>query len=133
MIFKLVIIYIYRMNYNAILTDTILGTVAITTMSYLNQIYSETNDIVRIFAFTWATPILYFFFINMFKQRGPKAIVEFSKHALLGIFFVLIAIAFTVYNINNIPLEYLVYINLFYTLFVTLCYLLFKIYEEGVL
>lgn len=121
------------MNYSTIINDTIVGAITFSIASYLNQIYSDTEDVVRVFAFLWATPLSYFLFLNIFKSRGAEAIVEFTKHAGLGVICLIIAMGLTIYYIDKMSPEDIVYLNLVYTLVVTSAYFVFKIYKKGVI
>lgn len=121
------------MNYNSILNDTIVGAITFSIASYLNQLYSETDDVVRVFAFLWATPLSYFIFLNLFKSRGGDAMIEFTKHAALGVVCLMVAMGLTIYYIDKMSPEDIVYLNLVYTLIVTSAYFIFKIYKKGVI
>lgn len=121
------------MNYKSIVNDTLVGAITFSIASYLNQLYSDTNDVVRVFAFLWATPLSYFIFLNLFKSRGGEAIIEFTKHAALGVVCLIVAMALTIYYIDKMSPENIVYLNLGYTLIVTSGYFVFKIYKKGVI
>ena len=121
------------MNYKLILNDTIVGAITFSIASYLNQVYSDTDDVVRVFAFLWATPLSYFIFLNLFKSRGSEAMIEFTKHAALGVVCLIVAMGLTIYYIDKMSPEDIVYLNLVYTLVVTSAYFVFKIYKKGVL
>ena len=71
------------MNYK-ILLDALFGGLILGITSFLNQYYSETNDVVRVFAI-YGPSDFYFFFLNLFSNRQAKTIREFNKHAFLGV------------------------------------------------
>ena len=120
------------MNYLKILLDALFGGLILGITSFLNQYYSETNDVVRVFAYLWATPILYFFFLNLFSNRQAKTIREFNKHAFLGVIITLIAMFFThIYYESSRKM--IIFLNLFYLIFISILYFSFGIYKVGVL
>lgn len=118
------------MNYRIILNDTLIGTITFSLVSYLNQLYKDSDDIVRVFAFLWATPLLYFFFINMFKNRKKQSIIEFSKHALLGVLCTVIAILLTMSLINILSHKQIVIFNFVYATLITFLYFYFQLYKK---
>lgn len=124
----------FCINYSKVLFDGITGFLALGLASYLNQIYIETNDIVRVYAFIWAAPVMYFILLNMFDNRQEKdVILEFNKHALLGLVILFLSLAIT----HNIYLDYsrrtIVLINLAIIAVTMLIYFIFGIYKKGVL
>lgn len=122
-----------KVNRYSIFKDTIMGAGIFFIISTLNEMYNESNDLVRIFAFTWAVPVLYFFFINMFLRRGKNAIIDFNKHALLGLFLSIIAILFTSCCLDTCSLQTIVYGNLIFLICSIFLYLKMGIYKKGVL
>lgn len=120
------------MNYLKIVFDAIFGGLILGLASFLNQYYSDTTDVVRVFAYLWATPLLYFFFLNLFINRHSSTIKEFNKHAFLGVVLTLIAMFFThIYFEKSRKL--IVFINLIYVFLVTFLYFALGMYKEGVL
>jgi len=125
--------YFDKINRNAIFKDTLKGACIFFIMSTLNEIYNESNDLVRVFAFLWAVPTLYFFFINMFSRRGESAIHEFNKHALLGLFLTLIAILFTTMCLNSCRVNTIIFGNFSFLIICVSLYLYLGLYKKGMI
>ena len=122
------------MNYSKVLIDGLLGFFSLGLASYLNQVYEETDDIIRVYAFIWAAPVMYFVLLNMFDNRKKKDVVlEFNKHALLGLLILAISLILT----HNVYLDYsrrtIVLMNLIIIVISFLIYFGFGIYKEGVI
>ena len=118
------------MKYTKILTDILFGALILGIGSYMNELYRDSNDLPRIYAFLWTFPLIYIFFINLFKDRGKNAIIEFNKHALLGTTLTIIIILTTSYFID-LPIIYLMYANISVLIIALFIYFKFKIYKVG--
>ena len=122
------------MNYSKVLIDGLLGFFSLGLASYLNQVYEETDDIVRVYAFIWAAPVMYFVLLNMFDNRKKKGVVlEFNKHALLGLLILAFSLILTHYVYLDYSRRTIVLMNLIIILISFLLYFGFGIYKEGVL
>lgn len=118
-------------NRYEVFKDTLMGMATFFTLSTLNQMFMENNDFVRLTGYLWAAPLLYFFFLNMFRSRGLFAIQEFNKHAALGLIITFFVIVITSLLLTKDNLQYAIYANLGVSIFVTCTYLYFKIYKKG--
>lgn len=122
------------MNYSKVLIDGLLGFFSLGLASYLNQVYEETDDIVRVYAFIWAAPVMYFVLLNMFDNRKKKGVVlEFNKHAVLGLLILAISLILTHYVYLDYSRRTIVLMNLIIIIISFLIYFGFGIYKEGVL
>jgi hypothetical protein len=72
------------MNYTSIIFDTILGAMVLGTISTLSQVYASQPQYFMILGFMWATPLTYFFFINLVSRAGKDHVTNFSRHAIYG-------------------------------------------------
>ena len=88
---------------NKILLDTILGGLLLGSISYLSNIYGKYPEFYKILAFIWAVPLTFFFLINMASRDGKKAIIDFSRHSLIGLVLTLILalITISIIKLNN--------------------------------
>ena len=122
------------MNYYKVFFDGFTGFAALALASYLNQLYEKTNDIVRVYAFIWAAPVMYFILLNMFDNRPSKdVILEFNKHALLGFFILFISVVLTHYIYMDYSRRTIVLINMAIIVITFLIYFGFGIYKKGVI
>ena len=118
-------------NRYEIFKDTLTGAASFFALSTLNQMFSDNNDFVRLTGFLWAAPLVYFFLVNMFAQRGKTALYEFNKHAGLGLIFTFLLLLITTIYMNEDNLKMLAYMNFFVTVLGISIYLYFNLYKSG--
>ena len=114
-----------------IFKDTLTGAASFFALSTLNQMFSDNNDFVRLTGFLWAAPLVYFFLVNMFSQRGKTALYEFNKHAGLGLIFTFLLLLITTLYMNEDNLKTLAYFNFAATVIGISIYLYFQLYKKG--
>lgn len=118
-------------NRYEIFKDTLMGAASFFAISTLNQMFSDNNDFVRLTGFLWAAPLVYFFLVNMFSQRGKTALYEFNKHAGLGLIFTFLSLLITTIYMNENNFKTLAYYNFAATAIGIAIYLYFKLYQKG--
>ena len=118
-------------NRYEIFKDTLTGAASFFALSTLNQMFSDNNDFVRLTGFLWAAPLVYFFLVNMFSQRGKTALYEFNKHAGLGLIFTFLLLLITTLYMNEDNLKTLAYFNFAATVIGICIYLYFQLYKKG--
>lgn len=114
-----------------IFKDTLTGAASFFALSTLNQMFSDNNDFVRLTGFLWAAPLVYFFLVNMFSQRGKTALYEFNKHAGLGLIFTFLLLLLTTFYMNENNLKKLAYFNFAATIIGISIYLYLQLYKKG--
>jgi hypothetical protein len=118
-------------NRYEIFKDTLTGAATFFALSTLNQMFSDNNDFVRLTGFLWAAPLVYFFLVNMFSQRGKIALYEFNKHAGLGLIFTFILLLITTLYMNDDNLKILAHMNFIVTIIGISIYLYLELYKKG--
>ena len=115
------------MNKLQILIDAFFGALIMGFFSYFSQLYSENSYYIRIIAFLWGMPTLYFYFLFISSRTNKQAMYDFTNHGLIGWLLTLLAIILTYllidYNKNTI-----IIFNLVFLLLITYWYFSFKIY-----
>ena len=97
-------------------------------VSYLVSINRKNPDYLKMMAFIYAAPCIFFYMVLISSRKGKQAIKSFSFHALLGILLTASVIIFT-YLFYYLNRNLLVAINLFIFLFITALYFKYKIYK----
>ena len=116
------------MNYTPILFDTILGALMLGTVSAMSQIYATQAQYFMILGFMWATPLTYFFFINLVSRAGKEHISNFSRHAIKGSMMTFALAAFVV-TFDNLSTDVLVWSVLGASLMSVASYFYFELYN----
>lgn len=115
------------MNKIQILIDALFGALLMGFFSYFSQLYSDNPHYIRIIAFIWAMPTLFFYFLFMSSRVNKQSMYDFTKHGLIGLFFTLIAMIFT-YLLINYSKNMIILLNLIFLLLITSWYFYFEIY-----
>ena len=118
-------------NRYEIFKDTLMGAATFFALSTLNQMFTDNNDFVRLTGFLWAAPLIYFFLVNMFAERGKTSLYEFNKHAGLGLIFTFILLLITTVYMNEDNLKMLSHMNFIVTIIGVSIYLYFQLYRKG--
>ena len=115
-------------NYKSILTNSILGGILCGFFSYLAQIFEKHPNYLKISAFLWTAPLLFFLIVIVTWSKGKDVMIAFTKHALLGTFVTII-----IFSITLLLSKYdmiIVLISIIATLFLLLSlYFNYKIYD----
>ena len=115
------------MNYIQILLDALVGAILLGVFSYLSQLYVDKPYYIRIIAFIWATPTLYFYFLYIASRNSKKAMYDFTNHGLIGWLLTLAAIILT-YLMVNYDKNIIILFNFIFLLLVIIWYFYYKIY-----
>ena len=114
------------MNY--IILDALFGALIMGSFSYFSSLYSNDNKYVKIMAFLWGIPAIYFYLLRIASRNNKEAIVNLSRHALLGVITTLLAILATLFFINT-DTKILIIYNLLYLITCIYLYFHFKVYN----
>ena len=72
--------------YQTLFKEGLIGFITFVSISYISQKFSNFTNLYKIGAFLWAVPLTYYFIIYIINKEGNmKHLVQFNKHALLGI------------------------------------------------
>jgi hypothetical protein len=115
------------MNKLTIFRDFLLGGLLTGFFSYITSLYDETPYLLKIVAFLWAVPLIYFYLLFIAWKGGDNAAKDFTIHALLGIFVTIFAMIMTlyIYKLGRTPV---VIINLALLITAIVFYIQNKIY-----
>ena len=115
------------MNKITIFRDFLLGGLFTGFFSYISGLYDEAPYLLKLVAFLWAVPLIYFYLLFIAWKGGDNAANEVTLHALLGISVTVFAMIMTlhIYKLGRIPV---VIINLVLLLSVIFLYIQNKIY-----
>ena len=119
----------YNKKYNKIILDIITGSVLIGFISYFSLQFDENPEYLKIIAYLWAVPLLYFYFLYIIYPKGNEAIKSFTIHGLFGMILTFIIMIFTYYLlILKININYIILVNILYGLLTLFIYFYFKLY-----
>lgn len=112
---------------NNIILDASVGAIVLGLFSYFTEKYKNNHDYIKILAFLWASPSIFFYILAISSRNGIKSMNALTIHALLGIIITTIAILFTLYFIK-LNSTLLISINFIYLFTVMVLYFYYKIY-----
>lgn len=115
------------MNKLQILIDAFFGALIMGFFSYFSQLYSENPYYIRIIAFLWGMPILYFYFLFISSRTSKQSMYDFTNHALIGFLLTLTAMILT-YLLIGYSKNTIILFNVLFLLLITYWYFSFKIY-----
>jgi hypothetical protein len=113
---------------NTILLDALFGAIIIGSFSYFSNLYIGDKRYIKIMAFLWGIPAIYFYLLRISARNGKEDMIHLSKHALLGVLGTLLAILFTLY-FRNTDKNILIIYNLLYLVTCIFLYFHFKVYN----
>ncbi len=96
--------------------------------AFLTGRFSNTPSYIKIFAFVYAAPCLYFYLLYMLSRQGKNQMVQFTRHALFGT-LVSAVIIFVTVLFQEKSATALIVGNLIALLFVLFIYFVFKMYN----
>ena len=88
-----------------ILIDSVIGGSIVGLFSYVSSLYEERPEYLKIIAFMWGIPLIFFYLLFIAWKNGDSAAVSFTRHALLGALLTIISMILTLYihNIGKYP------------------------------
>lgn len=99
--------------YLSIIRDAAAGALFAGLFSYSASLYSTNQNYLKLTAFLWGVPLLFFYILFIaFKSAGKEAAYDVSTHGLLGISVTLFAIIVTIL-IMNLENNTIIAINVF--------------------
>ena len=96
--------------------------------SYFASIYDTNPEYLKITAFLWGLPLLYFILLNISWVEGETAMLDFNKHAIMGTIITMLAmfLTFFIYDIGRLQVIILQMMILLISIYF---YLHFKVYN----
>lgn len=118
-------------KYYKILFDIISGSILIGFISYFTSLFDTNPEYLKIIAYLWAVPLIYFYFLYITYDKGVNAVKAFTEHGLLGAILTLLIMIFTYFLIlMNVNINTILIVNVIYGLLCLLFYFGFKIYNK---
>ena len=111
-----------------IIKDFFLGGIIAALFSYIVTLYEKNPEYIKIAAYIWGIPTLYFILLFVAFKEGNEAALDVSRHGLLGVFVTAFTISLTLL-LWNLGKEKLIYMNIFILFASIFFYALFKIYK----
>jgi hypothetical protein len=114
-----------------IIIDTISGAILIGLISYFTTLFDSNPEYLKIIAYLWAVPLIYFYFLYITYKKGIQAVKSFTEHGLLGAVLTLIIMISTYLLIlNNIDINTILIINIIYGFICLFVYFGFELYNK---
>ena len=118
-------------KYYKIIFDIITGSILIGFISYFTSLFDSNPEYLKIIAYLWAVPLIYFYFLYITYDKGITAVKSFTEHGLLGAILTLLIMIFTYFLIlMNVNINTILIVNVIYGLLCLLFYFGFKIYNK---
>ncbi len=115
--------------YLSIIRDAAAGALFAGIFSYNASLYSTNQNYLKLTAFLWGVPLLYFYILFIaFNIAGKEAAYDVSTHGLLGISITLFAIILTIL-IMKIDNNLIIGINIFILTTAIFIYTYFGLYN----
>jgi inner membrane protein involved in colicin E2 resistance len=80
-----------------ILSDALLGGGIVGIFSYMSSLYEEKPEYIKIIAFLWGIPLIFFYLLFIAWKNGESAAIAFTKHALFGAILTIVSMWLTIY------------------------------------
>lgn len=116
------------MGNNNIILDALLGGLITGGFSFLTNRYSDSINYVKIVAFVYAAPCLFFYLLYLMSKDSKKMMNDFTVHALIGtlltVFLMILTLIFNKRTRNE-----LIFGNFIAIIIILFLYFYFKIYE----
>jgi|UniRef100_A0A6C0IMF2 hypothetical protein len=112
-----------------VLRDFIIGGCVAGIFSYITNQYDHHPEYLKIAAYLWGMPSIFFLLLYMSFKKGNAAALDVCRHCLLGVglSFITIALTIVLFDLGRFNLIYLNLLTLFALIFT---YMFFKIYEH---
>ena len=116
------------------ITEFLSGGLIAALFSYASSIYKNHPAYIKIIAFLWGMPILYFYILFISMSISEQAAIDITYHALFGMLSSMFIMITTLLLLNytytyNYSNQFIIGINIAY-LFVTIhVYLWYKLYQ----
>lgn len=118
-------------KYNKIIFDVITGSILIGMISYFTLLFDDNPEYLKIIAYLWAVPLIYFYFLYIIYDKGVNAIKSFTEHGLLGAILTIFIMTVTYFLIvYKYSINFILLTNIIFGLLALFIYFYFKIYNK---
>ena len=116
-------------NYLKIIYDVLVGSILIALISYATINFDTNPEYLKIVAYLWGVPLLYFYFVYIIYPKGNKALKDFTIHGFIGMILTIILMIITyLMIIYNIDIQKILLFNIIYGLISLFIYFYFELY-----
>ena len=116
-------------DYIKIIYDVLFGSILIALISYATIKFDTNPEYLKIVAYLWGVPLLYFYFVYIIYPKGNKALKDFTIHGFIGMILTLILMIITyLMIIYNIDIQKILLFNIIYGLLSIIIYFYFELY-----
>ena len=123
--------YKYDKKYNKIIYDILSGSIIIGLISYATIHFDTNPEYLKIVAYLWGIPLLYFYFVYITFPKGNKALKDFTIHGFIGMMLTIILMIITyIMILNNYDKYTILLFNLLYGLITLFLYFYYEIYYK---
>ena len=118
-------------NYSKIIYDVLFGSILIALISYATINFDTNPEYLKIVAYLWGVPLLYFYFVYIIYPKGNKALKDFTIHGFIGMILTIILMIITYFMIiYNINIQSILLFNIIYGLITLFLYFYFELYYK---
>lgn len=115
-------------NITKITIDGVIGGLMFALFSYFTSIFDNDPKYLKISAFVWGVPMFYFYLVYITWSQSKLAMIEFTKHAVLGTALTVLVMIITLY-ITNMTSTNVIIINVAMLCLFLFVYFYFEIYN----
>lgn len=114
-----------------IIIDVICGAILVGFVSYSTILFESNPDYLKIVAYLWAVPLLYFYFLYVIYPQGTSAIKSFTIHGLLGVLLTTFIMFITYFLIiYKVDINTIMILNILYGIICLFIYFYLKLYKK---
>lgn len=117
------------MDHSIVFRDFLIGGTIVGIFSYIaNTSNKESDDLIKITAFLWGIPLIYFYLLFVVWNKNLKSAKNFTNHAIFGALITLFAMLLTtyIYKIGKYPT---IFVNFIIVIISVYFYLKYKVYK----
>jgi len=118
------------MNMNIqIIVDVMIGGIIAGCFSYLSSIYQDNPAAIKIAAYLWGAPLVFFYLLYIVWRSGNNTIIAFTRHAAFGTSLTVVSTLFTLffYQYGKVPT---IIANILLLLFFLFGYFYYELYNK---
>ena len=110
------------------ISEFIGGGLITATFSYAASFYHSEPAYIKIIAFLWGIPLLYFYILYIAWHTDKQAAIDVTRHGLYGIITTIFAMLFTLF-IRNFSKSFIIGFNILFLFFIIGVYFYNKLYR----
>jgi hypothetical protein len=111
-----------------VLSDVLFGGLIVGAFSYVSLQYETEPEYLKILAFLWGVPLIFFYLLYISWKTDRDAMLSFTMHALLGTMITLFTMIITLYT-SKMGMIPTVVINLMILVLAIVIYFRYNLYK----